>query len=71
MGSGTDMAPLPTSSPVLKFFLFCKEERQSGHHPPRQTKVTIVGKNDTYNRENLIGPFAVHQFVGPRPPPSH
>ena len=31
--------------------------------PPPQTKVTIVGKNEIYNRENLVRPFLVH------PPP--
>ena len=38
--------------------------------PPPQTKVTIVGKNEIYNWENLIGPFLVHKLLGPRPPPS-
>ena len=34
--------------------------------PPPQTKVTIVRKNEIYNRENL---FLVHKLLGPRPPP--
>ena len=34
-----------------------------------QTKVTIVGKTEIYNRENLIGPFLVHKLLGLRPPP--
>ena len=34
-----------------------------------QTKVTIVGKNEIYNRENLVRPFLVHQVLGPKPPP--
>ena len=25
--------------------------------PPPQTKVTTVGKNEIYNRENLVRPF--------------
>ena len=36
--------------------------------PPPQTKVTIVGKNEIYNRENLVRPFLVHQVLGPKPP---
>ena len=28
-----------------------------------QTKVTIVGKNEIYNRENLVGPFLVHNLL--------
>ena len=36
---------------------------------PPQTKVTIVGKNEIYNRENLVRPFLVHQVLGPKPPP--
>ena len=35
-----------------------------GVPPPPQTKVTIVGKNEIYIRENLMGPFLV-----PDPPP--
>ena len=34
--------------------------------PPPQTKVTIVGKNEIYNRENLVRPFLVHQVFGPQ-----
>ena len=37
--------------------------------PSPQTKVTIVGKNEIYNRENLVRPFLVHQVLGPKPPP--
>ena len=40
--------------------------------PPPQTKVTIVGKNEIYNKENLVGPFLVHKIFGsqtPSPPP--
>ena len=37
--------------------------------PPPQTKVTIVGKNEIYNRENLVRPFLVHQVLGSKPPP--
>ena len=36
--------------------------------PPPQTKGTIVGKNEIYRRENLIGPFLVHKHLGPKPP---
>ena len=35
---------------------------------PPQTKVTIVGKNEIYNWENLVGPFLVRKLLGPRPP---
>ena len=31
--------------------------------------MTIAGKNDIYNRENLVRPFLVHQVLGPKPPP--
>ena len=44
-------------------------DNESRSPPSPQTKVTIVGRNETYNRENLIGPFLVHNFLGPRPPP--
>ena len=37
--------------------------------PPPQTKVTIAGKNEIYNRENLVRPFLGHQVLGPNPPP--
>ena len=37
--------------------------------PPPQTKVTIVGKNEIYKRENLVGLFLVQKLLGPRPPP--
>ena len=37
--------------------------------PPPPTKVTIVGTNDIYKRDNVIGPFLVHKRLGPRPPP--
>ena len=40
----------------------------SCQNPPRP-KVTIVGKNEIYNRENLVGPFVVHKLLGPRPFP--
>ena len=36
--------------------------------PPHQTKVTIVGKNEIYRWEHLIGPFLVHRLLGPWPP---
>ena len=36
---------------------------------PPQTKVAIAGNNKIYHWENLIGPFAVHTLLGPRPPP--
>ena len=39
--------------------------------PPARTKVTIVGKNEIYNRENLVGPFLVHKLLPPPPPPAH
>ena len=31
--------------------------------------MTIVGKNEIYNWEDLVGPFLVHNLLGPRPPP--
>ena len=37
--------------------------------PPPPTKVTIVGKNEVYHWENLVGPFVIHKLLGPRPPP--
>ena len=40
-----------------------------GPPPPPRTKVTIVGKNEIYGTENLIGPFLVHKLLGPSPPP--
>ena len=36
---------------------------------PPQTKVTMVGKNEIYNRENLVGPFFIHKLWVPNPPP--
>ena len=33
-----------------------------------QTKVTIVGKNEIYNMETLVGPFLVHTLLPPPPP---
>ena len=38
--------------------------------PTPKTKVTIVGKNQIYDWENLIGPFLVCKLLGPRPRPS-
>ena len=29
----------------------------------------MVGKNEIYNRENLVRPFLEHQVLGPKPPP--
>ena len=37
--------------------------------PPLQTKVTISGKNDVSNRENLVGPFFCTQNFGSQTPP--
>ena len=37
--------------------------------PPPQTKVTIAGKNEIYNRENLVGPFFGTQTFGSQTPP--
>ena len=37
--------------------------------PHPETKVTIVGKAEICNRENLIGPFLLLKFLGLRPPP--
>ena len=45
--------------------------KRSPPPPSPQTKVTIVGKNEIYNRENPIGPFLVHNvFRSQTPPPS-
>ena len=35
--------------------------------PSPHTEVTIVGKNELYNRRNLVGPFVVHNIFRPRP----
>ena len=37
--------------------------------PPPKTKGTIVGNNNIYNREDLIGPLLVPTLLGPRPLP--
>ena len=37
--------------------------------PPPQTKGTIAGNNEIYNREHLVGPFLVHKLFGLKPPP--
>ena len=39
--------------------------------PPPRTEVTIVGKNEVYNGENLVVPFLVLNFLDPKtaPPP--
>ena len=37
---------------------------------PLQTKVTIVGKNEIYNRKNIVGPFLVWVPDPPVPPSS-
>ena len=34
--------------------------------PSAPTKVTIVGRNEIYNRENSVRPFLVHKLLGPR-----
>ena len=36
---------------------------------PPQTEVTIVGTNEIYNRQNLVGPFLVHKLLGLSPSP--
>ena len=44
----------------------------AGVPPPRDpppTKVTIVGQNEVYGWERFVGPFFVHELLGPRPPP--
>ena len=56
-------------TPVLNFLNPPPPPPQGGPPPPLQTKVTIVGKNEIYNRENLVGPFLVHKRLGPRSPP--
>ena len=37
---------------------------QSLTPPPPQTKVTIVGNNEVYNRENLVGADSIRQLLG-------
>ena len=37
--------------------------------PPPETKVSIVGKNEVYHWENLVGPFLLYNFLAPRTPP--
>ena len=59
---------------IQGFFRIIKNQRGGDPSPktpspPPQTKVTIVGKNEIYNRENLVRPFLVHQVLGPKPPP--
>ena len=34
-----------------------------------QTKETIVGQNEIYRRENVVGLLLVRKLLGPRPPP--
>ena len=38
------------------------------HGDPPPTKVTIVGKDEIYHWEHLVGPFSVHKLLGPGPP---
>ena len=45
-----------------------KQPRANPPAPP-ETKVTIVGKDEIYQRENLVGPLLVHNVLVPRPPP--
>ena len=33
------------------------------------TEGTIVGKSESYRWEKLVGPFLVHNILGPIPPP--
>ena len=59
---------------VQGFFRIIKNQGGGDPSPktpssPPQTKVTIVGKNEICNRENLVRPFLVHQVLGPKPPP--
>ena len=35
--------------------------------PPDQSDHN--GNNEMYDQENLVGPFLIHNFLGPRPPP--
>ena len=68
--------PMVETGRVLQgFFRIIKNQWGGGDpspktpSPPPQTKGTIVGKNEIYNRENLVRPFLVHQVLGPKPPP--
>ena len=67
-------APRPLADGALQGFFRIIKNQGGGPSPktpspPPQTKVTIVGKNEIYNRENLVRPFLVHQVLGPKPPP--
>ena len=57
----------PQPWPGLYFTLVSRKEGQPHTPPwtpPPQTKVTIVGKKEIYERENLL----VQALLGPRPP---
>ena len=60
--------------PAQGFFRIIKS--QGGGTPPPKTpsppspdQSDHSGKNEIYNRENLVRPFLVHQVLGPKPPP--
>ena len=48
------------------FFYSLRHPLPPPRPPPPQTKMTIKGKDKTYMRQNLIGPF-----LGPRTPPAN
>ena len=76
-GGGLDwpgLARAPNDTPKCFFRIIKNQGGGGGTPPPKpppppQTKVTIAGKNEIYNRENLVRPFLVHQVLGPKPPP--
>ena len=67
-------SPYLAPPPPQGFFRIIKNQGGGGTPPPKpppplRLKVAIVGKSETYNRENLVRPFLVHQVLGPKPPP--
>ena len=62
--------PLPFE-PRLQPLTFFSARRSPP--PPRthplQIRVAIVGKNEIYRWENLVGPFGTQTFVSQTPPP--
>ena len=55
--------------PHQRVFRRIQHQNPKPPSPSAQTKVTIVGKNEIYKRENLVRLFLVHKLLGPKPPP--
>ena len=70
-------ASVPLSSRKINFpqlFRVAEQAARMAVHrrrspPPPQTKVTITGKNEIYNREHLVGPILDAQTFGSQTPP--